>query len=517
MTDVEKTANDAQDGVRPVDADEGETLEKNAIKINDEAGEYAIQALAIGEAEPAVAKKVLRKIDLYLLPLLCVTFGLQFIDKLTLSVSSVFGIITDNHLVGQQFSWTSSIFFFGFLFAEYPGVALMQRFPIAKFLGGNIAFWGIMLMITASCSSFGGLATCRFFLGAFEATIAPGFVTLTSTWYTQQEQASRASLWVATLGIFSTINGIVTFGIGHISGSLSPWKYIFLILGAITFLWGLVFLYIVPDNPATARWLSDDEKVTALQRVVNNKAGTKTRVIERSQILEAFTDIKIWLIALIAFCNAFCGGALTFQSLIMKGFGFTSLQVALLNMPYGIFQAGFGLIAGYIVHKVPNSRLVVMSAAQIPPIIGTVLINQLDERNSWGRLVGIWLISSFSVGYQINLGIMASNIAGSTKRTFASGLIFVIYCAGQISGPQTFKSYEAPGYRHGVIAMLITFSLHCTLPLVLRVVYAMENKKREEVLNGKSDAEIESLNRECNIKAFEGASEGQNPMFRYAL
>jgi hypothetical protein len=75
MTDVEKTANDAQDGVRPVDADEGETLEKNAIKINDEAGEYAIQALAIGEAEPAVAKKVLRKIDLYLLPLLCVTFG----------------------------------------------------------------------------------------------------------------------------------------------------------------------------------------------------------------------------------------------------------------------------------------------------------------------------------------------------------------------------------------------------------------------------------------------------------
>ena len=364
----------------------------------------------------------------------CFLIGLQFIDKLTLSVSSVFGIIQDNKLVGQQFSWASSIFFFGFLFAEYPGVALMQRFPIAKFLGGNVAFWGILLMITASTSSFAGLATCRFFLGAFEATIAPGFVTLTSTWYTQQEQASRASIWVATLGIFSTINGIVTFGIGHITGSLSPWKYIFLILGAITFLWGLVFLYVVPDNPATSRWLSDNEKVTALQRVVDNKAGTKTKEIDRSQIREAFTDIKIWLIALIAFCNAFCGGALTFQSLIMKGFGFTSLQVALLNMPYGVFQAGFGLIAGYVVHKVPNSRLFVMSVSQIPPIIGTVLINQLNTSNSWGRLAGIWLISSFSVGYQINLGLMASNIAGSTKRTFASGLIFVIYCAGQISG-----------------------------------------------------------------------------------
>ncbi|KAH8883375.1 MFS general substrate transporter [Thozetella sp. PMI_491] len=393
----------------------------------------------------------------------------------------------------------------------------MQRFPIAKFLGCNVAFWGILLMITAACSSFAGLATCRFFLGAFEATIAPGFVTLTSTWYTQQEQASRASVWVATLGIFSTINGIVTFGIGHITGSLSPWKYIYLILGSITFLWGLVFLYVVPDNPATSRWLSQDEKVTAIQRVIENKSGTKSRAIDRSQIIEAFMDIKIWLIALIAFCNAFCGGALAFQSLIMQGFGFTPLQVALLNMPYGIFQAGFGLLAGYVVHKIPNSRLLVMSVSQIPPIVGTVMINQLPSTNSWGRLVGLWLISSFSVGYQINLGLMASNIAGSTKRTFASGLIFVVYCAGQISGPQTFKSSESPGYYHGVIAMLITFVLHLLLPLVLRVVYTLENKKRAAALEGLTEAEVEDLNRECNIRAFEGASDGQNAMFRYAL
>ncbi|KAH9909754.1 major facilitator superfamily domain-containing protein [Xylariomycetidae sp. FL2044] len=433
---IEKGAPITTDHVQPIDGDgDGDgTLKRGAIQISDEAGDYAVQALAAGAADSAAAKKVLRKIDLHLLPLLCVTFGLQFIDKLTLSVSSVFGIIDDNHLVGQQFSWCSSIFFFGFLVAEYPGVALMQRFPIAKFLGCNVIAWGALLMVTASTSSFGGLATVRFLLGAFEATIAPGFVTLTSTWYTQKEQASRASVWVATLGLFSTVNGILTFGIGHITGSLSPWKYIFLILGALTFLWGLVFLYVVPDNPATSRWLTDDEKVTAIQRVVENKAGTKTSAVDRAQILEAVTDVKIWLIALIAFCNAFCGGALTFQSLIMKGFGFTSLQVALLNMPYGIFQAAFGLVAGYVVHRLPSARLLVMAASQIPPIIGTVLITQLAESNSWGRLAGIWLISSFSVGYQINLGLMASNIAGSTKRTYASALIFVVYCAGQISG-----------------------------------------------------------------------------------
>jgi hypothetical protein len=120
-------------------------------------------------------------------------------------------------------------------------------------------------------------------------------------------------------------------------------------------IWGLFFLWVVPDNPANSKWLNEDEKLTAIQRVVENKAGTKRGTIIKAQIWEAFTDIKIILLALTAFLGALCGGALTFQSLIVKGFGFTSLQVALLGMPYGIFQCAFGLIGAAVVSRVPNS------------------------------------------------------------------------------------------------------------------------------------------------------------------
>jgi len=34
---------------------------------------------------------------------------------------------------------------------------------------------------------------------------------------------------------------------------------------------------VVSDNPATARFLSEQEKVVALQRVLENKTGTKSR------------------------------------------------------------------------------------------------------------------------------------------------------------------------------------------------------------------------------------------------
>lgn len=74
MSEITSDKTGPPQDIQPMDI-EGEVLEKKAIKINDEAGEYAVQALASGAADPVAAKKVLRKIDLYLLPLLCVTFG----------------------------------------------------------------------------------------------------------------------------------------------------------------------------------------------------------------------------------------------------------------------------------------------------------------------------------------------------------------------------------------------------------------------------------------------------------
>ncbi|KAK1979717.1 hypothetical protein LZ30DRAFT_596301, partial [Colletotrichum cereale] len=106
--------------------------------IADESGALAASALASAPLDEARSRSVLRKLDRRILPFLCVTYALQFIDKTSLGYSSVYGIIPDNGLVGQQYSWASSIFYFGYLAAEYPGVAVLQRFPVAKFLGANI-------------------------------------------------------------------------------------------------------------------------------------------------------------------------------------------------------------------------------------------------------------------------------------------------------------------------------------------------------------------------------------------
>ncbi|RDW84454.1 hypothetical protein BP6252_02044 [Coleophoma cylindrospora] len=507
----------ADEKITAVGTSDADDLGKSDLRIDDEAGVIAVQALASGVVDPVLSKKVLRKIDFYILPFLCVTYGLQFLDKTSLGYSSVFGIIPDNHLVGQDYSWASSIFYFGYLIMEYPGVALLQRFPIAKFLGFNIVAWASILMITAACSSFAGLATVRFLLGMFEATISPGFVAITGIWWTRQEQASRSAIWVSFLGFFGTIGGLITYGIGHIQGSLATWKLIYLILGAFTVVWGILFIIVVPDNPATTRWLTEEERIVAVQRVLENKTGTKTRTFVKAQVIEALTDPKIILLALISLVNAIASGGLSFGSIIIKGFGFTSLQTSLMNMPLSFLQAIFTLLGGWAQTKLPNARLIVASVAMIPPIIGTVLINQLDLSNKWGRLVGLWLLAGYPTGFMVLLSLLATNVAGTTKKSVASGMVFVMYCVGQIVGPQCFKTAEAPTYHSGIVAMLVGFILNLVFNLVLRFLYVRENRRRDRALEGKSEAELEALREQSRAQGFENVTDVENVFFRYVL
>ena len=66
------------------------------------------------EVDAETNKRLLRKIDLHIMPLICIVYFLQYIDKTAISYASVTGILESTHLHGNQFNWVASIFFFGY-------------------------------------------------------------------------------------------------------------------------------------------------------------------------------------------------------------------------------------------------------------------------------------------------------------------------------------------------------------------------------------------------------------------
>ena len=65
--------------------------------------------------DPSLEKSLKRKIDLWVMPLICIVYFLQYIDKTAISYSSVTGLQQSTNLHGNQFNWVASIFFFGYV------------------------------------------------------------------------------------------------------------------------------------------------------------------------------------------------------------------------------------------------------------------------------------------------------------------------------------------------------------------------------------------------------------------
>ncbi|KAI2613181.1 uncharacterized protein GGS25DRAFT_518861 [Hypoxylon fragiforme] len=84
--------------------------------------------------------------------------------------------------------------------------------------------------------------------------------------------------------------------IGHITSSQPAWIYIFLIFGAISLAWGILFLAFMPDLPSTARFLNERERIVAVERVATNRQGVKNHHFKAYQMWQCLRDPKTWIL-----------------------------------------------------------------------------------------------------------------------------------------------------------------------------------------------------------------------------
>lgn len=131
---------------------------------------------------------------------------------------------------GDDYSWVSSALYFGWLAGAYPWNVGLQRFPIARLMGGMLFVWGTICMLQAAVFNYGGFFAIRFVLGAVEACVSPAWVLLTSMLWTREEQPLRTSFWLSTNGVSSILGALLAFGLGHVDGLAVPnWKLIYLV------------------------------------------------------------------------------------------------------------------------------------------------------------------------------------------------------------------------------------------------------------------------------------------------
>ncbi|KAI9047894.1 hypothetical protein LZ554_007696 [Drepanopeziza brunnea f. sp. 'monogermtubi'] len=102
---------------------------------------------------PEQYKKLLRKVDKFLLPLMWCCYGIQQTDKTSLGTQALFGLREDTGLVGQQYQWLTTIFYLSYLCGEFPSNFLLQRWALGRCLSIYMLCWGIVVISIAAAQN----------------------------------------------------------------------------------------------------------------------------------------------------------------------------------------------------------------------------------------------------------------------------------------------------------------------------------------------------------------------------
>lgn len=484
------------------------------IGDNDVAMEFAQNIEEDFIIDPQEEKRLVRKIDMYLLPLICILYALQFMDKNSLNWASVLGVRTDLHMHGQQYAWAGSAFYYGYLFFEFFTSMSIQRFPVIYTVSVYIVIWGVILCLH-SVPQYPGFIVLRCILGGLESAITPAFVIITGQWYTKDEVFLRTAIWFSSNGAGTMIGaGGLAYNIyqDRESFDLAPWKLVFIINGVITIALGLIIPWHIPNQPTSAWFLNDREKKLLVQRIRRNQQGFGNKHFKKEQLMEALFDRRTWVFFLIGVTACIPnGGVSNFGSILLKDkLGYSTSKTLLMGMPHGAVELG-GCIFFCWLSRFYNVRLFWGCAGQCVTLVSFCFM--AFSTNKKVEYAGYALTSMLVVTIIVVESLIASNVAGHTKKIVTNAIFLIGYCTGNIIGPQTFKSNEAPNYTSACVAMVVCSCVCLLLMIALWVDYSLDNKKREQKANDPTTIEFAMIENH----EFADLTDKQNPLFRYVI
>jgi MFS family permease len=453
------------------------------------------------------AKELLWKIDRRIIPIAGACYTMQFIDKANLNYAAVMGLPKDLELVGDNFTNAATALYIAYLIAEVPTGYILQMIPPGKWLGINVILWGIVTASIASISSYRGLLVTRILLGIFEAALSPCLMFIIGMWYTQQEAVHRFGAWFCGLGVAQIFGGLVSFGFQQVTGdSLAGWRIMFIVLGTLTVFMGILTVIFMPDNPMSVGWLTEAEKKFAIQRVAINQTGIQNRHFKLSHLKELVLDLQIWLLVLLTILISISAGIIsTYSTTVIRNFGYSSPQAALLNMPGGIVTIIATVIAGYFA-GIQSKRCLWISILALHAVLGSALMCFLPMKMKVGHLIGIYFVNAITPVLNLIYSLVVANVAGQTKRAFAAALVSGSFAIGSIIGPQTFRAKDAPQYMPAKIIALATQAGAVLVAVVARLYYGYQNSRKDKAAS--------SMDKVGNIE-WMNLTDKENKTFRY--
>ncbi|KAK7204427.1 major facilitator superfamily domain-containing protein [Myxozyma melibiosi] len=313
-----------------------------------------------GSAERAAMEKAFkRKIDYAILPVVIAMYMLNYLDRNNIAAAKLGSLMEDLNLTSTQYSTAVSVLFIPYTLMQVPSNLILGKIgKPSVYLPSAMVIWGMLSLWTTFVSGYRSLVTIRFLIGFAEAAFYPGTMFYLSCWYTKYEIAKRSAIFVCGSWVSGAFSGLVAYGVlENLDGvfGLAAWRWLFLIEGTLTVIVALIAIPILPNLPATTKWLSKEERLLGVLRMINDVGqhddDSAAPVEEDEQgramaeppkskfqsalagLYLALVDKKVLIILWMQFSLAMMGGINTVFPTIVGSLGYGQAKTLLLTAP----------------------------------------------------------------------------------------------------------------------------------------------------------------------------------------
>ncbi|KAK0188656.1 MFS general substrate transporter [Armillaria mellea] len=390
--------------------------------------------------------KLLRKMDIALVPWLTFLYLLSFLDRTSIG-KCLYHLEADLHITDGQYLLALTIFFFSYALFEVPSNVFLKRLRPSLWLSSLMLLWGTMMTVQGLVHNYGGLLGMRWMLGMFEACLYPGVTFYLSC---EPNLDYGQAFFFSAATVSGAFGGLLAAAISNMDGVGGN-----ILEGLLTVVAALASYWIIQDFPDTAKFLSEAERTVVIRRLQAefhfSAAGEKFKM---KYIQQSLLDWKTWVGMM-----TFAGSAMPLYafSLFLPSIINEATRANLLTVPVYVLACIVTCIVGFLGDRLGSTWLpqyvsaagyIILIASRSAPLsyfatflaacklgvshLPSIIGGRAHEDSAWfsnniegayKRGVTLAMLISFNVHFPFNV----------TVNRDVSGMVLMYICLGMIS------------------------------------------------------------------------------------
>jgi len=278
--------------------------------------------------DDAIGRSAMKKAMWRILPLILLAYVVAYVDRVNVSFASL-QMNDDLKFSATIYGLGGGLFFLGYALFEVPSSLMLARFSAPQWIARIMVTWGLLAAAMMFVRTPLHFYVMRFLLGVAEAGFFPSVIYYFAGWFPMAYRGRAVSRIYIASSLASVVMGAISGGLLGLDGTagLRGWQWLFLAQGLPAVVLGLVLLRFLPEAPATASWLADQEKEWIRRELARDAALIGAPV--RHSLLAAFANPRVLLLGAIGLLGNGAGNGLLLSApaVLVAGTGLDALHV----------------------------------------------------------------------------------------------------------------------------------------------------------------------------------------------